>query len=40
MKPLDKDVAKYNLFNMGTTQTEKPKSTHRDLAEALFKKKD
>lgn len=37
-KPLDKDVAKYNLFDMGTTQ-EKPRNTHLDLAESLFKKK-
>ncbi|OQW49400.1 MAG: hypothetical protein A4S09_11980 [Proteobacteria bacterium SG_bin7] len=37
-KPLDKDVAKYNLFDMGTVQ-EKPRNTHLDLAESLFKKK-
>ncbi|MDZ4663042.1 MAG: class I SAM-dependent methyltransferase [Pseudomonadota bacterium] len=37
-KPLDKDAAKYNLFNMQSAQ-EKPKSTQRDLAETLFKKK-
>ena len=37
-KPLDKDAAKYNLFNMHSQQ-EKPKSTQRDLAETLFKKK-
>jgi tellurite methyltransferase len=38
-KPLDKDAAKYNLFDMSTTQQEKPKSSQKDLAEALFKKK-
>ncbi len=38
-KPLDKDVAKYNLFGMGTEQDSKPKSPHLDLAESLFKKK-
>lgn len=37
-KPLDRDAAKYNLFNMHSSQ-EKPKSTQRDLAETLFKKK-
>lgn len=39
-KPMDKDVAKYNLFGMGSAAQEKPKQTQRDLAEALFKKKD
>ncbi|MEQ1878658.1 MAG: class I SAM-dependent methyltransferase [Bdellovibrionia bacterium] len=38
-KPLDKDAAKYNLFDMSTNQGDKPKSTQKDLAEALFKKK-
>lgn len=38
-KPLDKDAAKYNLFDMSTAQQDKPKSTQKDLAEALFKKK-
>jgi tellurite methyltransferase len=38
-KPLDKDVAKYNLFDMHTPQENQPKSTQKDLAEALFKKK-
>lgn len=38
-KPLDKDVAKYNLFDMGTVSENKPKSPHLDLAEALFRKK-
>lgn len=38
-KPLDKDVAKYNLFNMHTPQENKAKETQKDLAEALFKKK-
>lgn len=38
-KPIDKDVAKYNLFDMGSAQNESPKTTQRDLAESLFKKK-
>lgn len=38
-KPLDKDAAKYNLFDMSTTQQTQPKSSQKDLAEALFKKK-
>jgi tellurite methyltransferase len=37
-KPMDKDVAKYNLFDMGTAQ-EKPRNPNLDLAESLFKKK-
>jgi tellurite methyltransferase len=38
-KPLDKDAAKYNLFDMSTSQKSQPKSSQKDLAEALFKKK-
>lgn len=38
-KPLDKDVAKYNLFDMSTTSAVKPQSKQVELAEALFKKK-
>lgn len=38
-KPIDKDVAKYNLFDMGTPQEGKSSSPHVDLAESLFKKK-
>jgi tellurite methyltransferase len=37
-KPLDKDAAKYNLFDMSSGSTEKPKDRHRELAENLFKK--
>jgi SAM-dependent methyltransferase len=39
-KPLDKDAAKYNLFDMSSTAIEKPKDRHRELAESLFKKPD
>jgi tellurite methyltransferase len=38
-KPLDKDAAKYNLFDMQTPQDDKPKPSQKDLAESLFKKK-
>ncbi|MBK9294784.1 MAG: class I SAM-dependent methyltransferase [Oligoflexia bacterium] len=39
-KPLDKDAAKYNLFDMHTKDGgDKGKSTQQQLAEALFKKK-
>jgi hypothetical protein len=38
-KPLDKDAAKYNLFDMSTAAPPQPKSSQKDLAEALFKKK-
>lgn len=38
-KPLDKDVAKYNLFDMSSSSAAKPQSKHAELAEALFKKK-
>jgi tellurite methyltransferase len=37
-KPLDKDAAKYNLFDMSSAAVEKPKDRHRELAESLFKK--
>ncbi|MCB9024826.1 MAG: class I SAM-dependent methyltransferase [Bdellovibrionaceae bacterium] len=39
-KPLDKDAAKYNLFNMHSQPKETGMSRQRELAEALFKKKD
>jgi tellurite methyltransferase len=39
-KPMDKDAAKYNLFNMQSEQKDKGPSRQRELAEALFKKKD
>lgn len=38
-KPLDKDVAKYDLFNMQTGPKETGPSVHQKLAESLFKKK-
>ncbi len=38
-KPIDSDVAKYNLFDMGSGGQQKSQNTQRDLAEALFKKK-
>ncbi len=38
-KPLDKDVAKYDLFNMQTSGKEKAIDSQRELAESLFKKK-
>ena len=41
-KPLDKDVAKYNLFNMQSDATSPKKEDHKSaqlrMAEALFKK--
>lgn len=39
-KPMDKDVAKYNLFGMNTQGDNKPKNHQAQLAEALFKKKN
>ncbi|MCB0355710.1 MAG: class I SAM-dependent methyltransferase [Bdellovibrionales bacterium] len=39
-KPMDKDAAKYNLFNMQSENKEAGMSRQRELAEALFKKKD
>lgn len=39
-KPLDKDAAKYNLFNMHSQPIDTGMSRQRELAEALFKKKD
>lgn len=38
-KPLDRDAAKYNLFDMHTKDGDKGKTTQQQLAEALFKKK-
>jgi tellurite methyltransferase len=38
-KPLDKDAAKYNLFNMQSEQKDLGMSKQRELAESLFKKK-
>ncbi len=38
-KPLDRDVAKYNLFNMQGGAKESGPTTQQQLAEALFKKK-
>lgn len=38
-KPTDKDVEKYNLFNMADAQKETKKSAQMELAESLFKKK-
>lgn len=38
-KPLDKDIEKYNLFNMSQSK-ESPKNAQMNLAEALFKKKE
>ena len=37
-KPIDKDAAKYNLFDMHTKQTDTEKSKHLELAEKFFKK--
>ncbi|MCB0392534.1 MAG: class I SAM-dependent methyltransferase [Bdellovibrionales bacterium] len=39
-KPMDKDAAKYNLFNMQSDNKEAGMSKQRELAEALFKKKE
>ncbi len=39
-KPFDNDATKYNLFNMQSEQKDKGISRQRELAEALFKKKD
>jgi tellurite methyltransferase len=39
-KPLDKDAAKYGLFDMSSEQKNKGKSAQHELAEALFKKKN
>lgn len=39
MKPLDKDAAKYGLFDMSTGPKDMGPSSHQKLAEALFKKK-
>jgi tellurite methyltransferase len=38
-KPLDKDVAKYNLFDMQSGAKESGPSAQQRLAESLFKKK-
>lgn len=38
-KPTDKDVEKYNLFNMADSAKEQKKSAQMELAESLFKKK-
>lgn len=38
-KPTDKDVEKYNLFNMADSPQETKKSAQIELAESLFKKK-
>jgi len=38
-KPLDKDVAKYGLFDMASGPKESGKSAQQLLAESLFKKK-
>ncbi len=38
-KPTDKDVEKYNLFNMADSPKESKKSAQMELAESLFKKK-
>tara|TARA_B110001454_G_C12723280_1_gene436280 strand:+ start:35474 stop:36181 length:708 start_codon:yes stop_codon:yes gene_type:complete len=38
-KPTDKDVEKYNLFNMAGAAQEPKKSAQMELAESLFKKK-
>lgn len=38
-KPTDKDVEKYNLFNMADGPKETKKSAQLELAESLFKKK-
>jgi cyclopropane fatty-acyl-phospholipid synthase-like methyltransferase len=37
-KPIDKDAAKYNLFDMQTKHTDTEKSKHLELAEKFFKK--
>jgi hypothetical protein len=37
-KPVDKDAAKYNLFDMHTKQVDSEKSKQLELAEKLFKK--
>jgi len=39
-KPLDKDAAKYNLFDMHSEQKKQGPSKQWELAESLFKKKD
>lgn len=38
-KPSDKDIEKYNLFNMADSTKENKKSAQHELAESLFKKK-
>ncbi|MFH1356299.1 MAG: hypothetical protein ABII18_04110, partial [bacterium] len=38
-KPMDKDVAKYNAFDMGSGEKPK-KDSAREALEAMFKKKD
>ena len=38
-KPTDKDVEKYNLFNMAGSAQEPKKTAQMELAESLFKKK-
>jgi SAM-dependent methyltransferase len=37
-KPLDKDAAKYNLFDMHSQQKQQTESVHQKLADQLFKK--
>lgn len=37
-KPIDKDAAKLNLFNMSTKKSDVESSKHLELAEKLFKK--
>lgn len=37
-KPVDKDAAKYNLFNMNSSSQDKGKSKHLEIAENFFKK--
>ncbi len=39
-KPLDKDAVRYKLFDMSTGTPDSTQSKQRELAEALFKKKD
>lgn len=39
-KPMDKDVAKYGLFNMGSNTQQPKKDSQRELLESLFKKKE
>ncbi len=38
LKPVDKDAAKYQLFDMSSSQTDKGVSKHLELAEKFFKK--